>query len=337
MRLVSVTILAVLIVFSGCSSDSTSETDDSTVYQSTSPVPSALKPIPPPGRRGIRNLGTTCYLNSVLQFLMHNELVRGAFSTLPVEHSVNPVMASFLRLLQSQWEDEGVRCIDPRGIFGALNAFNRDLFTPNIQQDVHEAFVAIANELVRAGGPSFDLFSFATSTALSCDNGASFNEADAQVENQLGLVLRVPRREVFADPTLEILIQAFFQPEVIPGLVACNRKAGVQRVLAVDSPRILVFTLNRNDFGEDKIDTPVSFPEEIDSGIVAGIADGIRYRLVGVLDHHGTSVRGGHYTANIQIENSWWSANDSFVTPIEGGLNRVSEKAAMFFYQAIEH
>jgi ubiquitin C-terminal hydrolase len=87
-------------------------------------------------------------------------------------------------------------------------------------------------------------------------------------------------------------------------------------------PEILVIHLKRFEGGADarKIDTPVTFPDEIDMSryVVGPHTDrDLNYRLYGVSEHSGV-IHGGHYTAcavvNEDSAEHWYDFNDSSCT-----------------------
>lgn len=109
---------------------------------------------------------------------------------------------------------------------------------------------------------------------------------------------------------------------------------------------ILIIHLKRFDgqsYYMKKIDTPVDYPETIDSSFfqnsmnlsASGIQNSIypKYNLIGVVFHHG-SLSGGHYTsaARDPETNKWYEFNDSSVTQIQKE-DAHSSNAYILFYQ----
>ena len=67
-----------------------------------------------------------------------------------------------------------------------------------------------------------------------------------------------------------------------------------------------------NDF---KITTPENLKDRC-LGINKSDIDH-KYKLYGLIIHHGMSINGGHYTAYIKVNDIWYHCNDSHITPEE--------------------
>ena len=282
------------------------------------------------GRRGLVNLGNTCYLNSLLQAFMHTNSVRSSISVLPQESiQTSHFLGNMTALFHAQWEGEDQGPIKPRSLFKNLHAHNPLLFRRNIQQDAHEAFIALAN-LMREAHESLDLFRFSINTALRCENGPHSSNLD----QTQGMVLLVPRLDI--PVALEDLISEYLRPESIAGVAACWGRTAQRAIEVVQLPRVVVFSLNRNDYTNPKILTAVRFPDEISASLLlaSNPDDGRRYRLTAVVNHLGVSVDSGHYTANVLLNGEWWNADDSVVRKLKE-LAHVSRKAALLFYELV--
>jgi ubiquitin carboxyl-terminal hydrolase 22/27/51 len=285
------------------------------------------------GGKGLVNLGTTCYMNSLLQVLMHAEAVRDAVFALP-EESIrnNRFLANMSSLFEAQWQGDGDGPIRPIEMFRYLNRQNPEVFTKNVQQDANEAFLLFEN-LMKAAHESLDLFTIHSNRATACENGDRSMISDPTPE----LNLQVPRPELTLNGSisLEELVQDTLQPESVPGIESCKGSAGRRVLEIVDLPRLLVFALNRNDNLGTKVQTAVRFPDEISGALLGPNQNELdRYRLVGIINHMGTHVSSGHYTAHVFLNGEWWNANDSEIFKLKS-LSHESRKATMLFYQRI--
>jgi len=79
---------------------------------------------------------------------------------------------------------------------------------------------------------------------------------------------------------------------------------------------ILTIVLKRFEYGNPlKISTPVDIPFELDLQTIPGSNTVGKYKLVGIVNHHGTSMHAGHYTARVLINDQWFTGNDEIFTP----------------------
>jgi ubiquitin C-terminal hydrolase len=268
------------------------------------------------GARGLVNLGATCYMNSLLQVLMHMDSMRALISGVDTDKTL---LREMRILFDTEWQ--AGQPIIPKAIFDQLAGINGELFS-NKQQDVHEAFVALGAAL------DFDIFSFDTVTALSCDGGSKFT--DIRTESQTALLLPLPAQEPPAN--LADLVKDYFVTEIIDVAERCNDNYGLAQTRLVSGPQVLVLSLHRNVYNQPKIHTPVSFQERIDGSMFPGLEKSTRYRLIGVVYHDGATVKYGHYTASVKKGTQWLHANDQSVTPLEQ-LDTTSTEVTTLFYE----
>jgi ubiquitin carboxyl-terminal hydrolase 4/11/15 len=56
------------------------------------------------------------------------------------------------------------------------------------------------------------------------------------------------------------------------------------------------------------------------------------YELTGVINHYGNKF-GGHYTANVKINNKWYDMNDSSYRALRDDVNVITRDAYVLFYE----
>ena len=76
-------------------------------------------------------------------------------------------------------------------------------------------------------------------------------------------------------------------------------KQGFMRQVVTEKPEILF------------VQVPKTVNAKCDEGFF--YVQGVRYEVVGVVDHHGPDVNQGHYTAWIKLQSQWWSCDDKLV------------------------
>jgi ubiquitin C-terminal hydrolase len=59
----------------------------------------------------------------------------------------------------------------------------------------------------------------------------------------------------------------------------------------------------------------------------------IEYKLYAVINHHGSNVNSGHYTANVNVNNQWYLFNDDIVNKIE--VQEESYSCYILFYDKV--
>jgi hypothetical protein len=141
----------------------------------------------------------------------------------------------------------------------------------------------------------------------------------------------------------------FIEPESLETPLECTHCArnqdSVRRIVIEELPRYLALHLKRtqwNATSRGKITTRIDFPLELDTApLVAqqqlpsvmldsriarrrkaqqGTFGGgeTRFRLVGVVNHHGSAWNSGHYTATCRTtDGEWHSFNDAHVHPVD--------------------
>ncbi|KAL1413239.1 hypothetical protein Q8F55_000993 [Vanrija albida] len=177
------------------------------------------------------------------------------------------------------------------------------------------------------------------------------------------LQLDIQAKEVL---TLVDALRHLHEPEVIQGVWSAARGANVDatKQLSLDSfPPVLILHLKRFVYDSQEQDVvkrskPISYPSElvIPQEIISPskrTAQSVKYRLFGVVYHHGHSATGGHYTVAVARPDGsgWLHFDDELVQPVpiedvvvseeearngNGGLIANRERCAyLLFYQRL--
>jgi len=247
--------------------------------------------------RGFVNMGNTCYLNALLQVLVHSESVRNSYDSFLLPNDESPLSLAerthneFGLLVRQQWDVSG-GAISPSRFFALLEQFDSTFFREGAGQDAHEAFMSLLAAVENPRKVSLtNLFRFAVmKDCTSC-------EAKLTVENQV----IIPLEENGNILSISSGVAGRF--ESLDG-VRCDDE--VQRIHSY--PKLLLVVIHRSNSVGQKIHTRVLLDRRLTFGTR-------NYQLMGVVHHVGNCLHSGHYTADFyhSEDERWYHADDSTV------------------------
>ncbi|KHG21118.1 Ubiquitin carboxyl-terminal hydrolase 25 -like protein [Gossypium arboreum] len=313
---------------------------------------------------GLRNLGNSCYLNSVLQCLTYtpplaNFCLRSQHSSsCDASASKKPRDCPFCIL--EAWITRSLTLdltLDaPSKIQSCLKIF-AEHFRFGLQEDAHEflryVIDACHNTCLRlkklrlkgseGGGREEavndntvvkEIFGGALQSQVKCLGcGGESNKVDEIMDISL---------DILNSGSLKEAMHKFFQPEVLDGnnkykCENCKKLMAARKQLSIrQAPNILVVQLKRFEgiFG-GKINRPVTFEEVLVlSSFMCKASQDPRpeYSLFGTIVHLGSSPESGHYYAYIKdAMGRWYCCNDSFVS-LSTLQEVLSEKVYILFF-----
>ena len=291
---------------------------------------------------GLRNLGNTCYINSLLQIWFHNSTFRQAIYDWKEEEEdqaeeEGKVAASLQRLF-AKMEFTRRKFVDPREFISQLG------INPGIQQDAQEfskLFISLLEESlshqrtdsVRTMVESQfrGEYTYVT-TCLNCNQqsarSSQFYELDLALEN---------------NNSLQECLDDFTKVEKMTGEEKyhcdhCDSKQEATRACRLtELPPVLNLQLNRFRYDlelgrKKKINTEIDFPLELEMALYHE-GPSTLYSLAAVLLHVGQQAHHGHYVAHIKERGSWFLFNDEKVYCMEKKVGpQRSQHAYMLVY-----
>lgn len=308
--------------------------------------------VPCQGRRGLLNLGQTCFLNVILQSFIHNPLLRNYF--LSDRHNS--------RLCKHS----DCTCCEMDNLFTEIYSPTNTPFGPTsflattwkvsaemsgyAQQDAHEFFITALNQIHGTCRGSTNIscnciihqtFAGQFQSDVTCEKcGTVTSTIDPMLD--ISLELRSKSGEPAADNTLASCLRRYTKPEKLGAKeYTCSKctKASheaVKRLSIRTLPPVLSFQFKRFEHKmsgkavPQKIDAPIRIPVSINMAPYTTLAmnttgkDGetgypgpdamYEYDLFAVINHEG-QMDNGHYTNFARFQDEWYRFDDEKVTP----------------------
>jgi len=267
---------------------------------------------------GMVNLGSTCYLNSIMQTLFHiKEFERELF-----KQSLGKKTLEMQKLFyQLEKEAEYVKTASFANVF-KLNEPLDD------QQDVQEFFKVLLDELEKeAKGTEFfdyieNTFYGTLAAMVECENGCKSERTEKY--NDIQLVLGM-QSAADSKSSLEDALRAYVNTTTLeePNLYKCDQHGYVKATKKdyfKTFPPVLFFQIKRFNMNYDtgdvyKLNGYFSFPQSIDLAPYTEERDEKNvYALYSVIVHLGDGLSEGHYYTYIRKGAEWYKFNDCYVT-----------------------
>lgn len=301
---------------------------------------------------GLRNLGNTCFLNSVLQCLTYTAPLAAYLQS--GKHQSSCRTSGFCALCAIQkhvsraLQSTG-RILEPKDLVSNLRCISRS-FRNARQEDAHEYMVNLLESMHKcclpSGVPSESPGAYEKSLVHKIFGGRLRSQVKCMQCSYCS-----NKFDPFLDLSLEIIgagslhkaLGDFTAKEQLDGGARvyqcdqCKQKVKALKQLTIHkAPQVLAVHLKRfsSHVQGQKIDRKVAFGPTLDlKPFVTGPYEGdLNYTLYGVLVHHGWSTHSGHYYCFVRTSSGmWYSLDDNQVVQVNE--RRVLEqKAYMLFY-----
>lgn len=239
---------------------------------------------------GIKNVGSTCYLNSVLQMMLavnrKNDTDMAKVTTTP-EYAIQyeKLRTAFNKTLEMS---EGVT-IKPSAFVKLWSKH----FRLGIQHDAHEFFI---NLIEKCG---FDFSKFKIKTIIKKEN-----EEDSLTEwDAYHLLLSIKNSS-----DLQILINNYSQEVEL-------EDATTKKDILLTAPNVLFIQVKRwNEDTLQRLSTNITLPDSL----MLKVQDkDYKYKLKAYVHHFGASTDSGHYICDLNDDKNWIRVNDTIVVKRE--------------------
>lgn len=329
---------------------------------------SFIKILPPTkGIRGMINLGKTCYMNCIMQALLHTPMLRDYFFAdkheCQVPKSSECIVCLLAVLFQKYYSDEQSALILHEILYFMWQKASH--FSGYEERDAHEFFIAALNLLHQYSVPknvnSSDpctciidvIFQGKVQSDLVCQ---SCSNISTRVEPIMDISLDIPDPSTPAN--LYQCLNNFMTTEILASKIncsSCNSYQKVTKQLTLNTlSLVIVIQLKRLEFtelGKKKKNTYVSFPLELDmSSYMARnrtnsstqdpsvnnqISSDSQYILYAVIEHRG-AIDAGHYVAYIKkSRNSWYECSDGLVVEVDVETVMGCEGYLLFYHKTV--
>ena len=344
MRFFNFVAISGIVIFSGCGgSRSSRRSDGGPLLEHGSLQPDErLNGV---GNRGQVNLGNTCYFNALMQVLAHADPVKEYVEKTEVAQD-KPVTSGFKNLVMAIWaEGHGGQVYDPKKFLQLCRKNAPGSFGKRSQEDAYEAYGAVLN--------MFDdenlkgLYYFQVASRLHCPTHGI--DVKPKMEPHSGLTLSFTKTEDDVDVT--DLLRSWGTPERVEAKCGkeTNDPVASKSSFLMTVPEVLVVQLGRFAFNRGlvrKINTGVRFDIDLDLGEIMkdridptlASQGSLKYKLTGVVYHHGEGLKSGHYTADYHnsFSNRWFHADDMRITRTDTPGKQNSSSAYILIYSKVE-
>ncbi|KAK8888309.1 hypothetical protein M9Y10_039375 [Tritrichomonas musculus] len=273
-------------------------------------------------KKGLKNLGCTCYLNSILQQFYHLPM----FRKILIEYNGNEQLFKEIGSLFLQMRDGSLKYVSPKNVTDNWTCWDGTKLNPRVQEDASEFIIMLIDKI------SSIIPNSMFNGKLSCKI-EGINNDDGKYVKKTEEPFSVLILPINQSKTLEECLNAFNSPSFYTNenqYYADSLKKNIdakQSDFIEELPDHLILQLKRFEYDytngqRRKINSKVSISQSIDVESICKLKEdngniSTKYNLAGVIQHMG-STYGGHYFSYVMDRDTkmWYKCNDTEVTSV---------------------
>ncbi|XGW07398.1 hypothetical protein V3C99_010519 [Haemonchus contortus] len=317
--------------------------------------------------RGLLNMGSTCYMNSVLQALVHTPVLRDYF--LSDQHCCQRppgtcLMCTMHQLMQDFHRGDSSDPVAPSDVLHIV--WEQSQMSMGGQQDAHEFFLAVHDLLHRHYNAPFSSSPVTETDACKCIVHQTFtgklrsdiicnkcSSVSSSTQPFLDVSLIVPATSPSDQIGIKTCLEMFCAREDLDrNCERCGCMRATRRMSFKVLPSVIVFHLKRfspsatgknstvvwfdlesdmSPFTSAFLDNPSLFDPRTSAGMISH--KNHSYSLFAIVTHIGDSSGAGHYISYVRRnQNKWYRCDDHQIKEVHYG-DVVMTEAYLLFYQ----
>ncbi|XP_037804224.1 ankyrin-3-like [Penaeus monodon] len=289
---------------------------------------------------GLKSLGNTCYMNTILQCLFHIKEVTSLFVDDKykqelvgprIQAKVTESFAAVVKALTYGGNYEGVL----RDFKSSVCGYD-PLFVGNDQRDAHDflstfLFAARKEFKNQDNSPFSDLFFGKEQAVIKCVKCKKDVLQKDEIFSSLTLTVQPDQHRIQLQ---NLIASAYDEQRITWDCKKCNSKLCTRKVSIEVFPKILIIHFNRYSPNSKSIHkAPIHYPVKL-TDMKNYLSKTSRsgtpsYQLRSVACHRG-SMTGGHYTAICSKDDRWSRFSDEQVVPVQSPQ---AQEAHILFYE----
>ena len=281
-------------------------------------------PVDPCGKRGLKNLGATCYMNATIQQLFSIPEFTSTILSYTLDKNT---WESEFQYLIAKLKYFPEKSINPMDFCKLWTDWGGEPINVREQQDAGEFISMLFDRLIDKFPNCMEIFQGIISNKIQGVQGGFQIEREEPFQ-QLQL-------EVKNHSSVDESLDTFLEPEIFEGKNQYSTDEGKIDAksfhLIKKMPKILIIQLKRFEYNvetgqREKLNTEYRFPMHLDiskttlqNSINSDGTNNAMYDLIGIEMHMGTS-QSGHYFSYVFQDDKWYCLNDEQCSVYKGDV-----------------